>query len=213
METRNDPRARRASAAVAALAWFGVLLQLWLSLRLAQHNGKSVFDGLVAFLGYFTVLTNGFVALVFSLPFVLGPARPDRWLGTGQLRGCATTAIVMVGLAYHFLLRNVWAPEGWQWVADIGLHYATPLMVLGHWIAFPPARVPTLRSALIWCAYPIAYLLYALVRGELLGAYPYHFIDVAALGYTKVLINSLWLLLGFVLVGGAIVRLARWRGR
>ncbi|MGO1001843.1 Pr6Pr family membrane protein [Lysobacter sp. CA196] len=213
METRNDPRGRRATAAVATLAWFGVLLQLWLSMRLAQHNGKSALDGLIAFLGYFTVLTNGFVALVFSQSFVFGHTRPGRWLGSEQLRGCATTAIVMVGFAYHFLLRNVWTPEGWQWVADLSLHYATPLMALGHWIAFPPARAPAPRSVLVWCAYPMAYLLYALVRGELLGAYPYHFIDVAALGYAQVLVNTLWLLLGFLVVGSAVIGLAGWRRR
>ncbi|ALN61227.1 putative membrane protein [Lysobacter antibioticus] len=213
METRKDLRIRFASAAIAALAWFGVLLQLWLSIRLAQHNGKSAFDGLIALLGYFTVLTNLFVALVFSQPFVFGDTRFGRWLGGDMLRGCATTSIAMVGIAYHFLLRNVWAPEGWQWVADVALHYATPLAALGYWLAFPPARALALRSVLIWCPYPAAYLLYALVRGELLGSYPYHFIDVGALGYGKVLVNSLWLLLGFVLVGGAIVGLARRRVR
>lgn len=213
MDTRNDLRIRFASAAVAALAWFGVLLQSWLSIRLAQDNGKSAFDGLIALLGYFTVLTDLFVALVFSQPFVFGGTRFGRWLGSDMLRGCATAAIAMVGIAYHVLLRNVWAPEGWQWVADIALHYATPLAALGHWLAFPPARALALRSALLWCPYPAAYLLYALVRGELLGSYPYHFIDVGALGYPRVLLHSLGLLLGFVLVGATLVGLARWRRR
>jgi hypothetical protein len=211
VETHDDPRARRASAAVAALAWFGVLLQLWLSLRLAQDNGKSALDGLIAFLGYFTVLTNLLVALVFSQRSFAD--RRERSPGDDPLRGCATVAIVMVGLAYHALLRHVWAPEGWQWVADVVLHYATPLLTLGHWIAFPPARAPALRSVPVWCLYPAAYLAYALVRGEWLGNYPYPFIDVAALGYPKVLLNSLWLLLGFVVVAAAIVGLARWRRR
>lgn len=213
MDTRNDLRIRFASAAVAALAWFGVLLQSWLSIRLAQDNGKSAFDGLIALLGYFTVLTNLFVALVFSQPFVFGDTRFGRWLGSGMLRGCATTAIAMVGIAYHFLLRNVWAPEGWQWVADVVLHYATPLAALGFWLAFPPARALALRSVLVWCSYPAAYLLYALARGELLGSYPYHFIDVGALGYPKVLIHSLWLLLGFVLLGATLIGLAGVRRR
>lgn len=213
MDTRNDLRIRFASAAVAALAWFGVLLQLWLSIRLAQDNGKSAFDGLIALLGYFTVLTNLFVALVFSQPFVFGATRLGRRLGSDMLRGCATTAIAMVGIAYHFLLRNVWAPEGWQWVADVVLHYATPLAALGFWLAFPPARALALRSVLVWCSYPAAYLLYALARGELLGSYPYHFIDVGVLGYPKVLIHSLWLLLGFVLLGATLIGLARWRRR
>ena len=41
-----------------------MLLQLWLSIRLVLADGKPVISGLVAYFGYFTVLTNIFVALV-----------------------------------------------------------------------------------------------------------------------------------------------------
>lgn len=44
--------------ALALVAWFGVLLQLLLSVRLAKSNGKSIIDGLIVYLGYFTVLSN-----------------------------------------------------------------------------------------------------------------------------------------------------------
>lgn len=46
------------TAAFAAFAWLGVLLQLYLSLRLAAANGKSIAGGILVFLGYFTILTN-----------------------------------------------------------------------------------------------------------------------------------------------------------
>ena len=57
-----------------------------------------------------------------------------------------------------------------------------------------------------WCAYPVGYLLYVLVRGALFGNYPYHFIDVGALGYGRVLVNSVALVLGFTLIGLILVR-------
>ena len=35
----------------------------------------------------------------------------------------AVTAIVLVGLGYHVLLRNIWDPQGAQWLADVLLHH------------------------------------------------------------------------------------------
>ncbi len=57
---RNDPTL---TMTLAAFAWLGVLLQLYLSLQLAGANGKTVVGGIVAFLGYFTILT-------YPYPFV-----------------------------------------------------------------------------------------------------------------------------------------------
>lgn len=125
---------------VAALAWCGVLLQLYLSLRLAADSGKSPVGGLVAFFGYFTVLTNIFVALTTTLPLTFRSSRSGRWFGSAMTLGCATTAIVFVGVVYHLLLRNLWAPAGLQWLADVILHYAVPITLLVYWIMFPPTQ-------------------------------------------------------------------------
>lgn len=40
--------------------------------------------------------------------------------------------------------------------------------------------------------FPIAWCFFTSIRGELVGWYPYHFIDVGVLGYTKVAVNCLW---------------------
>ena len=53
------------------------------------------------------------------------------------------------------------------------------------------------------------YFIYALLRGHLLGAYAYPFIDVAVLGYPQVLANAGGILVGFVLVGLLIIGLDR----
>ncbi len=213
MDLARDTRGLRALALVAVIAWLGVLLQLYLSVRLALGNGKSLVDGLVAYFGYFTVLTNIFVALACTLPLTLGSSRLGHWFGTGMVLGCTTTAILFVGIAYHVLLRHVWAPEGLQWVADMTLHYVVPTAVLVYWISFPPRQKLPAWTPLAWCIYPIIYIAYALARGELIGSYPYHFIDATSLGYPKVLINSLGLLVVFVLLGGVVYGIATFRNR
>lgn len=213
MNAAHNIRGREALALLAVISWLGVLLQLYLSIMLALGNGKSLVDGLVAFLGYFTVLTNIFVALASSLPITFGNSRLGRWFGTGMVLGCATTAILLVGVAYHFLLRNVWSPEGLQWFADVVLHYAVPAACFAYWIAFPPAQQLCIWAPLAWCIYPATYLVYAVARGELLDSYPYHFIDVSTLGYPKVLMNSFELLVAFVAIGYGVYGIARLRTR
>jgi hypothetical protein len=213
VDVARNSRSRLALGLVAAIAWLGVLLQLYLSIRLALGNGKSLVGGLVAFFGYFTVLTNIFVALASTLPIIFGRSRVGRWFGTGMVLGCATTAIVLVGTVYHLLLRSLWEPEGLQWIADGILHYAVPMALFVYWIWFPPGQRLPFWAPLAWCIYPVIYLAYALARGEVIGSYPYHFIDVATLGYPRVLLNSLGLLVVYAVIGGVVYGIARFRNR
>lgn len=213
MDVARNSRSRIALGLVAVVAWLGVLLQLYLSIRLALGNGKSLVGGVVAFFGYFTVITNIFVALASTLPVVFGRSRVGGWFGTGMVLGCATTAIVLVGIVYHVLLRNLWEPEGSQWVADVTLHYGVPISLFVYWICFPPSQRLPFWAPLGWCLYPAIYVVYALARGEVIGSYPYPFIDVANLGYSKVLLNSLGLLVVYVVIGGVVYGIARFRTR
>jgi hypothetical protein len=198
---------------VAALAWFALGLQLALSLRLVAEQGGTTLGGLVIYLGYFTVLTNLLVALSLSLALLRPASAAGRWCRQPEIASAVAVSIALVGLAYHLLLRQVWDPQGLQKVADIGLHYAVPLLCVLHWwLAVPPARMAW-HAPLAWAAWPVGYLGYALLRGHWLGSYPYPFIDVALLGYPRALLNALGLLIAFLLVGTAFVAVARWRLR
>ncbi|MFH7422993.1 Pr6Pr family membrane protein, partial [Pseudomonas syringae pv. tagetis] len=39
---------------------------------------------------------------------------------------CIDVSISLVGIAYNLLLRNLWHPQGWQWVDDEMLHHIMP---------------------------------------------------------------------------------------
>src|SRR3954451_9229372 len=85
---------------LAAVAWFAVLLQLWLSVRLALDNGKTPAAGLVAYFGYFTVLTNIFMAIVATSGALSKASSASRFYRASVV-GCATTSILVVGIVYH----------------------------------------------------------------------------------------------------------------
>lgn len=201
----NRP-AKRIAAALSLLAFAALALQLWLSLQLGVASGQGVWHGLVMYLGYFTVLTNLLVAVVA----LRAAGAPDGGLGHAW-RGAAVTSIVVVGLAYHLLLRKIWDPQGAQWVADMALHYAVPLSALAWWLALPPRRMLPASLPLRWLLWPVGYSIYVLLRGAMTGLYPYYFIDVGALGLPRALLNMAGLSLLFLIMAYVVWALARWR--
>ena len=215
IESPISPRANSQNSVVillATAAWFGVLLQLWLSLQLAQANGKSAAMGLLVYLGFFTVLTNIFVALVLTLPLFARGTAIGRFFAHPQTMACAATSIVLVGLGYHFLLRHIWNPQGLQWLADMQLHYVVPVLYCLYWLIVVPKSGLPWWSPLLWCAYPMTYFAYALARGAVLDIYPYPFIDVTAIGFGQAARNAVGLLFAYVFVGAILLALGKTIG-
>ncbi|MGC1648641.1 MAG: Pr6Pr family membrane protein [Candidatus Sulfotelmatobacter sp.] len=52
-----------------------------------------------------------------------------------------------------------------------------------------------------------------MLRGAELGWYLYPFLDANALGYSRVSINAVMLLVGFLLMGLLVVGIGCWMGR
>ena len=197
---------------LAAVAWCGVLLQCFLSLRLAAENGTGVVVGLGNFLSYFTVLTNLLVCMSLTVPLFEQAARGEFFARPPIIGGVATS-IAFVGLAYHFLLRHVWNPQGLQLLANDVLHYITPILFVIYWWLAVPKRSLRWRHPFVWGLYPALYLIFALIRGEIVGRYPYPFIDVSHIGYQRTMINSVVLLLAFFALGLLLVALSRLQRR
>lgn len=207
----NEPvvKGRSLAALMAVLGWFGVLLQFYLSIRLALTNGRTVAFGVVLYFGFFTVLTNVLVSLAATLPLLARRSAAGRFFARPEVIGWVAVSIVFVGVAYYVLLRHVWAPQGWQWLADVLMHYVMPILfVLYSLIAL---RGTALRwsAPFRWSLYPVAYFGYALVRGAIIGSYPYAFINASTLGYVATLRNALLLWVAYLVM--AYVLLLIWR--
>jgi hypothetical protein len=204
---------RTAVIALAALAWLGVLLQLYLSLHSAIANGKGLIGGIVSYFGYFTILTNILVCFCLTLPLIAPASSPGRFFGRSDVTAGVATSIVFVGLAYHFLLRNVWNPQGPNLVANVLLHYVTPILFLAYWWFNFPKGALRWSYPLVWGLYPAAYLFYVLPRGLITGSYPYGFIDPSAIGYQRTMVNAVGLLMAFIMLGMILVALGRIQRR
>jgi hypothetical protein len=194
---------------LAALAWSGVLLQLYLSLHSAIENGRGVVGGLVSYFGYFTIVTNLLVCISLTIPLLAPASSAGRFFARSDVTAGVATSIVFVGLAYHLLLRNVWNPQGLNLIANDLLHYVTPILFLAYWWFYFPKGALRWSYPLIWGLYPTVYLIYALIRGSIIGSYPYGFLDPSAIGYQQTLINAVGLLIAFIVIGLLFTALGR----
>ena len=193
------------------VGWFALILQLLLTVRLAQSQGRSVLAGVWIYLDYFTILTNALVAVSLTVA-ARGPrGGMGRWLMQPESITAIAGSILIVGMVYNLVLRGIWQPTGWQRLADELLHVAMPLLYLIYWWLASARMRLRLRPLLGWLLYPLGYLLYALARGALDGRYPYPFLDVTALGLARVLRNGALVAGAFVLAGGMLFGVQRSR--
>ena len=199
--------------ALAALAWFGVLLQMYLSLHSAMENGKGIVGGIVSYFGYFTILTNFLVCISLTMTLVAPASSPGRYFARSDVTAGVATSILFVGLAYHLLLRNVWNPQGLNLLANDLLHYVTPILFLAYWWFYSPKGALRWIYPVIWGLYPTVYLMYVLIRGTIIGNYPYGFIDPHAIGYQRTMVNAVGLLIAFIVLGLFLVALGRIQRR
>ncbi|WP_411736715.1 Pr6Pr family membrane protein [Pseudomonas sp. BF-R-01] len=207
-----QPAVRRRFVAVAAvLGWAGLSIQLYLIFYSRWTLVASLLGGLVSFFSYFTVLSNTLVATVLTCALTSRESAARRWFLQPGVSGAIAVSIAVVGLAYNILLRHLWHPEGWQWLADELMHDVMPLLFLAWWWLCVPKGTLRLRHIALWVIYPLLYFAYALLRGHLLAVYPYPFIDVDKLGYPQVFVNAGGLLAGFVVIALLVIALDRWR--
>jgi len=201
----SGERLRIAVLTVACVAWFGLGLQLYLMLFARWREQASLLGGLMTFLSFFTVLSNTLAAGVLTAAISRHQGRVARGFRQPWVIAGVTTSIVLVGIAYSLLLRDLWDPSGWQWLANEILHDVMPVVFLGYWLGWVPKGQLRIWHLPLWALYPIGYFGFILVRGETLGVYPYPFVDVLKLGYWRAWMNALGVLGGFLLIGGLVV--------
>ncbi|MGR4892099.1 Pr6Pr family membrane protein [Sphingopyxis sp. LARHCG72] len=194
---------------ITALAAWGALgLQLALSLAAAPEAGQSVAAAIWRFLGFFTVLTNLFVAIVATAAVLA----PRQALASTRVRFAALIAILLVGIVYSLALRHIWNPQGWQAVADHALHDATPLLYLLAWLSGRHGALGW-RDAPRALVFPAAYLAYALARGAVEGWYAYYFLNPAEQGWAQFLVSVAAILGGIMAAAWLVIALDKFLAR
>ena len=192
---------------IGILALFGVSVQFIISINRAIAADNSVSQVVINMLGYFTILTNTFAAVVLTVVGLLPNSRIGKIFATPKVFGCVVTSMLWVGIGFHVLLSDYWSPDGMEAVTNYLNHYIVPSALLIIWLVFPPKTQIPKWTPIFWEVYPVIYGIYIILRGELIGNYPYPFFDVNVIAYPKALLNGLVILL--VILGiGYFVRLS-----
>ncbi|WP_284177140.1 Pr6Pr family membrane protein [Rhabdaerophilum sp. SD176] len=192
---------------IAAIALLSLAGQGHMLLGLVAAKGGHAGHALWVFLGFYTILTNLLVTAC-CLARLIGPW-PAFWPEPGRALAGLALQIGLVGLVYHLLLSDLWAPAGLHFWADQGVHTAVPLLFVAYWALFAPKAALVWRDSLRWLLYPAGYFVYALVRGAADGWYPYPFLDVGRLGYGPVLANGLGIAVILFAAGLGMVAVSR----
>jgi hypothetical protein len=181
---------RIAQFIIASITWVAVILQFYLQI---VNRTTAVPEAVIRYFSYFTILTNLLVAVCFT-SLLLKERKAERFFKQPSVLTAVTVYILIVGL---------------ELLADNLLHSITPLFALLYWIVYVPAKEISWKQTPAWMLYPFFYLIYIMIRGSFSNFYPYFFIDVSKLGYTKAFTNAVYVTVAFFAVSLVLI----WIGR
>lgn len=179
---------------VAALVFTAVVVQFMHGLAVnPTFNAANFFS-------FFTIESNILAASLFAIT--------GAWYLRGKdankillLRGAAALYMSVTGIVYALLLagleQSLLTPIPW---VNFVLHYLFPVIAFADWIIDRPARAVSFKESLWWLIFPLAYLAYSLIRGAIVGWYPYPFLNPANGGYGAIAVTVTAISIGAVLL-------------
>ncbi len=213
-----------AAAAVVAAIVGQLIRSVTLTLESTTASGGSLPTVLWNFFSFFTILSNVGACVTLVIGAVLFFARglreavEPRWYAT--LLVCVTTYMLVTGIVYNTLLRNIpldaGATVGWS---NELLHVVVPIFLLLDLLFAPRRRALEFSAVWVVVAFPIVWVIYTLVRAPMItnprtggaGWWPYPFLN-----WTTVPGGG-WGVLGYVIVIALVIVaigfFAVWVGR
>jgi len=185
----------------ALLAWFFLILQYGLMVTSGEHSG--IVAASFAFFSYFTIWGNILVALALTAPLLPQHNSLREFFDIPATRSATALYICVIMVVYHAMLAQLRDLQGLDLIADIGLHSLMPILYMFDWTFFAKKTPNRLQSIPYWLIFPLLFGVVTLVRGDITGTYPYPFLDVATLGFDKVLMN-MGVFLGLYAVGAVV---------
>jgi hypothetical protein len=157
------------------------------------------------FFSFFTIQSNLLASIVLLIDATT-QINSTRW---EYMRGAVVTYMITVGIVYATLLAglpdNLDLTEPW---VNVVLHQLMPIAFVVDWMLVPSRQRLVMRRALVWILYPLAFCAYSLLRGPVVGWYPYPFLNPDETGgYPGVFAMVLGLGLGFAAITWLVVRL------
>lgn len=169
----------------------------------------------VASQNFFAYLTNqsniAFVVLLAVAGVIaLRRARDPRWLTVALalvLTWTITAGLVFAILVWQAGVRGIRIDVPWS---DQVLHFWLPALTVVAWALAPGHRTVPWRVVPVALAYPVAWGVATMIRGPLIGWYPYYFLDPRQVsGPVEFVVSCVIALASFAVVATALVLISR----
>lgn len=171
----------------------------------------GILDGVFkpGMLKYFTILSNILCILYFTADviYIIKGHGCKKTTWCPALKGIAMMGITITMLVAHFILKMGFSMGSASGLSLLAVHYIVPLMTIADWLLFDEKGSISIISPFIWTAFPLAYFAYSMIAAQVLNGmeyitrYPYPFINVDLLGWSKVLHTVLILTAFFIALG------------
>jgi hypothetical protein len=109
----------------------------------------------------------------------------------------------------HLLLADLQDLSGLSAFCDLLLHYVTPAYFVLWWIVLQPKGTLRIADIPIMLLPTLIWLVWAMVRGAIVGEYPYPILDAQKLGYAAVGINCVYVFVGLLVLYIIVIGLDR----
>ncbi len=204
---RNDSARNRkiVTSIIAAIAWFALIAQFYLILRSSEQTGYSTIKTITNFFSYFTILSNLLIAVCLTTSLLSPSSGLGSFFSKVPVQSAIALYIFIVGLVYNLVLRGIVTLTGLPWIVGNLLHVVVPVLFILYWLIFTPKKILHWKNILPWLIFPLVYLIYSLLRGPVADWYPYPFLHAGKLGYGKVAVNSVLVLVAFWVVGLGVI--------
>lgn len=194
-------RVRRARLALGA----GVIALLAADIALTIRAAGSIDLGDWA--AQFTILS----AVLVAVALLVAAARRREPRGWVHVRAAGVTAIGVAAVLHAMLLGGLPGASGT--FVNAALHQLLPVLALIEWMLVRSRDRVRWFTPLLGLVLPAAYLVVILVRGAILGRYPYDFLEPAGGGYLGLVPNLSTVLVAFLIVGGLVAMIGAIRDR
>jgi hypothetical protein len=200
------------AALIAILAWVGLAVQFAWAVGNPAAQDVSLAERIIRYFSFFTVVSNGIVAVATTSIAFFPRSRFARFFDRGSILTAGAVYIAIVAVVYSFFLRSVVNAQGWHLISDHIVHDIVPSLFVLFWLIYAPKQEINWFGPVKWLIVPVLYIAYSLIHGAADGWYPYWFADVTKLGYPTALKNSGFVLIAFLIFGFIFASIGRLLG-
>jgi len=153
------------------------------------------------FFSFFTIESNLlFIGVLFVGSYMAWKRKTSQTFEI--FRGAAMIYMLITGIIFSLFLTGLEEEllTHVPWVNST-LHYVLPVIAVLDWIVDVPKKQIPFKKGLVWLIFPVAYLVYTLVRGNYTAWYPYPFLNPTLEGgWNRVISMAIFITFVFVFV-------------